>query len=189
MQTQAQRKEALLREADQIWEAFKDLPLGDPRRLDLAQKLRDTLAAYQAVPSDEALRAQRDARYDEISAQMQDPELSPEAFLALADEQLQLLDEMRAEDNAELIAQQEALLRDLHAIEVRRSFRYQFHCRCYGFRGIIWLTFFMTLIGLPVFLSLSTDYPWMGLQGVLMVVGSLVWAVWSSRPPQDGDGP
>lgn len=185
MLTQAQRQEALLREADQIQEELQDLSPGDPRRLDLARKLRDTLAAYQAVPSDEELRAQRDARYDEISAQMKDPELSPEAFLALADEQLQLLDEMRAEMNAE----QEALLRAFRALQVRRSFRYQFHCWCYGFRGIVWLTFFTALIGLPLSLSLSTDYPWMGLLGVITAVGSLVWAIWSSRPPQDGDGP
>ena len=49
MLTQAQRQEALLREADQIQEELQDLSPGDPRRLDLARKLRDTLAAYQAV--------------------------------------------------------------------------------------------------------------------------------------------
>lgn len=188
MLTQAQRQEALLREADQIQEDIQDLSPGDPRRLDLARKLRDTLAAYQAVPSDEELRAQRDARYDEISAQMQDPELSPEAFLALADEQLQLLEEIRAEDNAELIAEQEALLRDLRTIQVRHSFWYQFHCGCYGLRVLIWCMFLLALFTLPVFLSLSEDDPWLGLLGVLTAVVSLVWAVWSSRPPQDGDG-
>lgn len=185
MLTQAQRQEALLREADQIQEELQDLSPGDPRRLDLARKLRDTLAAYQAVPSDEELRAQRDARYDEISAQMKDPELSPEAFLALADEQLQLLDEMRAEMNAE----QEALLRAFRALQVRRSFRYRFHSDCYRFRVLIWCMFLVALFTLPVFLSLSEDDPCLGLLGIITAVGSLVWAIWSSRPPQDGDGP
>lgn len=133
-------------------------------------------------------QAQRHARYDEISAQMQDPELSPDAFLALADEQLRLLEEIRAEDNAELIAQQEALLRDLRAMEVRRSFRYRFHSLSYGFRVLIWCAFLLVLFTLPVFLSLSEDDPWMGLPGVLTAAGSLAWAVWSSRPPRDGDG-
>ena len=134
-------------------------------------------------------QAQRNARYDEISAQMKDPELSPEAFLALADEQLQLLEEMRAEDNAQLIAEQDALLRDLHAIEVRRSFWYRFHSDCYRFRVLIWCAFLLALFALPMFLFLSTDDPWMGLLGIITAVVSLVWALWSSRPPQEGDWP
>ena len=127
-------------------------------------------------------QAQRHARYDEISARMQDPELSPEAFLALADEQLRLLEEIRTEMDAELIAEQEALLRDLRAIEVRRSFRYRFHSCCYGLRYLIWILFFLMALTVILVFSIEDD------PGLRLFMGgaaalSLVWAVWSSRPP------
>ena len=134
-------------------------------------------------------QSQLDTRYDEISAQMADPALSPEAYLTLANEQLQLLEEMRRESNTELIAEQEALLQDLRALQVRRSFRYRFHCECYRFRGLIWLAFFAVLCAFPLFLFLVKTDPWIGLPGVTPAPLSLAWAVWSSHPPKAGDAP
>lgn len=185
MATQAQRQEDILREANQILEELHHLSCDDPRYLDLTRQLHAKLEEYQAVPSDEELRAQRNARYDAISALMKDPALSPEVFLALADEQMQLLQEINAEMNAE----QEALLREIHAFQVQRSFRYRFHSDCYRFRVLIWCTFFLALFFVPMFLFLSTDYPWIGLPGIIMAALSLAWAIWSSRPPQADSKP
>lgn len=180
MMTQAQRQADILQESNQILEELHRLSCDDPRYLNLTRQLLTKLAECHAVPSDEELRAQRGTRYDTISALMRDPALSPEAFTALADEQLQLLQEINSEMNAE----QEALLREICAFQVRRSFRYRFHSDCYRLRVLIWCTFFLALFSVPMFLFLSTDYPWIGPLGVILAVLSLVWAVWSSHPLQ-----
>ena len=81
----------------------------------------------------------------------------------------------------------EALLREIRAFYIQCSFRYRFHCDCYRFRGLIWVTFLTALFGLLA--SFATGVPWMKAMGVITAVVSLAWAVWSSRPPQVGDEP
>ncbi len=183
MMTQAQRKDQILQEVGQIQEKMEHTPRDDPRRLALVRQLNTKLAEYRAVPSDEELRAQRDSRFDEISRLLENPDLSMEDTVALADEQTQLQQEINEEMNEEY----EALLQEIRAFYIQCSFRYRFHCDCYRFRGLIWVTFLTALFGLLA--SFATGVPWMKAMGVITAVVSLAWAVWSSRPPQVGDEP
>lgn len=152
--TQFERRNEIWQEIERLQAEIDACPHGSSEHIALLRKLTAALQAYHDVPSDEARRAEINARLDQLQAVIPPTDESLEEFFALCRE-----------------------LQTLPPCTPRKSFQEG----CWQMRGFIWflaILFFLTSLFFAP--PLADLYTWVPAFCILGSVACFVFAFWAS---------